>query len=199
MTTLHERHAPTTTTTAGRGLLAAAGIALVISGAWGVVDELDSRLQRDIADTAYFRAFSLTHVVAFSLLAAAVAVVARRRWAGEGTGGRGVVALAVAGALQAVCAQWYVAFVTPTLSEVAPERVNAEEGFLAVGLGAALLSYAVALLALGVAALRSGRTSRRTAWLLVVAGALAVVLPGSQLVTGLALLSGRADGEPDAA
>lgn len=181
------------TRAAGTGVLTAAGTALVVSGVWAVLDEFDDRLQRDIAGTAYFRAFSLTHLVAFGPLVAAVAVIARRRWAGEGAGSRIVVALLVAGSLQAVCAQWYVAFVTPVLAEVAPEQVNAEKGVLAAGLGIALVTYALSLTSLGVAALRSRRASTRTSWLLVGAGVAAVVLPGAQLLAGLALLSGRSD------
>jgi hypothetical protein len=198
MTAVQVQERTTSGTRTGRGLLTAAGAALVASGLWGALDELDSRLQRDIADTAYFRAFSLMHLVAFGLLVAAVAVVARRRWAGDGAGSGAVVALLVAGTVQAACAQWYVAFVTPTLAEVAPERVNAEEGFLAVGLGVALVTYALSVLVLGIAALRAQRASRRTAGLLVAAGLTAVVLPGAQLLAGLALLSGRDEGEPSA-
>lgn len=182
----------------GAGLLLATGTALVVSGAWAVVDEFDERLQRDIADTVYFRAFSLTHLLAFGLLVASVGVVARRRWAGDGAAGPLVLGLLLVGSVQAACAQWYVAFVTPALAEFAPERVNAEQGFLAVGLGLALVTYALSLVALGIAVLRSGRASSRTGWLLVVAGVVAVILPGAQLVAGLALLSGRDEGSAPA-
>lgn len=192
MTALQERQ--TQQQHSGAGVLSVAGAALVLSGAWAVLDEFDSRLQRDIADTLYFRLFSLTHVLGFALLVAAVAVIARRGWAGAGARGHLVLAVLVAGTVQAVCAQWYVAFVTPTLAEVAPELVNDEHGFLAAGLGLALVTFAASLLALGVAVLRSRRASARTGWLLVVAGAAAAVLPGAQLIAGLALLSGRREG-----
>lgn len=193
MTAMQERATQTRTRT-GAGLLTAAGVSLVLSGVWAVLDELDARLQRDIANTTYFHAFSMTHLVAFGLLLVATAVVTRRGWAGDGAGGRAVAALLVAGSIQAVCAQWYVAFVTPTLADVAPDRVNAEQGLLALGLGAALATYALSLLVLGIAALRTRRASSRTGWLLIAAGGAAVLLPGAQVITGLALLSGRHEG-----
>lgn len=172
-------------------LLLASGALLVLSGVWAIGDEFDSRLQKDIADTAYFKAFSLTHLLAYGVLAVALAAILQRGWAGPGRLLRGVVA---AGALLAVCAQWYVAFVTPLLADVAADSVNADEGWVGGGLAVSLLSMAVALLYLGISVLRARVLGRRTGWLLVASGAALVVLPGAQLLIGLALLTARPAG-----
>jgi hypothetical protein len=181
--------------TGSRRLLACAGVALVVSAVAQWADELFAGPAQEISDTWWFRASTGVSLVAFALLAVSVAVVQRRRWAGNGRGGRVLDALLWAGCLQAVCAMWADAFVTPVLADAAPDLVYAEPGAMGVGLNVALLTFTVAFLALGVAALRARRVSRVTAGLLLATGLTMVIVPGAQLLAGLALLVGRAEGE----
>lgn len=191
MTALQDR---ATTTTDGRAgtLLTVSGVALVASSVAQLADELFAGPAVDIADTALYRSGAALHLAAYGLLVASVAVIARRRWAGNGISARIVIALLWAGTLGAVCAMWSNAFVVPLLADVAPELVNRQP---ALGLDLALATFVVAFVALGVAAVRARRVSRRTGGLLLASGLLFIVLPGMQLLVGLALLSGRSEAQ----
>ena len=178
----------------GTRLLTVAGAALAASGVVQLADELFARPQVEIVDTIGFRLGSAAHLVAFLLLVLAASVVSARRWTGEGPGGRIVDALLAVGAVLAACAMWEVAFVSPVLADVAPELVHAEPGALGVGLALSLAVFTIAIVAFGVALLRAGRVSRRTAGVVLASGVLFVVLPGAQLLLGLGLLSGRREG-----
>lgn len=191
MTAVQDRPDVHTDRAGANRLLTAAGAALALSAVVQLADELFAPPAREVVDEWWFRVASLVPIVAFGLLLGCVGVLHRRRWAGDGRGALAVAVLLWTGSLQAVCAVWSDAFVTPVLADVAPDLVYAEPGSYGVALGVALVTFAVAWLAMGIAALRAGRVSRRTGWLLVAAGLANALVPGGQLVVGLALLSGR--------
>lgn len=193
MTAVQDRPDVHTGSTSRDRMLTAAAAALALSAVVQLADELFAPPTLEVVDEWWFRAASLVPIIAFSLLLACIGVLHRRRWAGTGRGSLAVVVLLWIGCVQAVCAFWADAFVTPVLADVAPELVHAEPGTYGAALGVALATFAVGWLAMGIAALRGKRVSRRTGWLLVAGGLAMAVVPGGQLVVGLALLSGRHD------